>query len=207
MEQIVSRETIDRLKHYQHLLETWQKKLNLVSSSTLRDGWERHFLDSLQLLPYIPNDAKTLIDLGSGAGFPGLVLAIVRSETLSVTLIESDFKKCVFLENVSRETISSVKILCQRIESIEKSRKGDVITARALTSLDHLLQYSFPLMEEDSICLFLKGKDFEKEIADAEKKWKFDLEIFPSLTDSNARILKIKHLTRSGPNDKNNFNC
>lgn len=205
MGEIVSRETIDRLKHYHHLLETWQKKLNLVSSSTLNNAWERHFLDSLQLLPYLPNDAKTLIDLGSGAGFPGLVLAISRPETLSVTLIESDFKKCVFLENVSRETFSPVKILCQRIESLTDPIKADIITARGLTSLKQLFEYSFPLMTETSLCLFLKGKDFEREIAEAERNWNFDLEIFPSLTDSEARIVMIKNLKRSGSNDKNNF--
>ena len=100
----VSRETMERLKIYQKLLEEWQKKINLVSSSTLPSLWKRHFEDSLQLLPYLPEKKGSIIDLGTGAGFPGLVLAIVLPEKLKVTLVESDFKKCLFLETVSRET-------------------------------------------------------------------------------------------------------
>ncbi|MBA3812932.1 MAG: 16S rRNA (guanine(527)-N(7))-methyltransferase RsmG [Alphaproteobacteria bacterium] len=196
MHDIVSRETIGRLESYQNILEVWQKKLNLVSSSSLQEAWDRHFRDSYQLLSYLPQNQISLIDLGSGAGFPGLVLAILRPENLSVTLVESDFKKCVFLENVSRETMSSVTILQSRIESLPNSVQADVITARALATLSHLLDYAFPLMKEKSICLFLKGKEANKEIEEAQKKWIFDLEIYPSLTDSTGRILKIEHLKK-----------
>lgn len=197
--QNVSRETIERLKIYQHLLETWQKKVNLVSASTLPFAWERHFKDSLQLLPYLPQKKVSLIDLGSGAGFPGLVLAIARPETLDVTLVEADLKKCLFLENVSRETFSPVTILRSRIESLESTLKADVITARGLAPLTLLLGYAISLMKEEAACLFLKGKEFEKEIQEAQKKWEFDLEIFPSLADSRGRILKIKYLKRIHP--------
>lgn len=196
----VSRETLSRLKTYQALLELWQKKLNLVSATTISNAWERHFLDSYQLLVHLPPEPLSLIDLGSGAGFPGLVLAILRSKNLSVTLVEADFKKCVFLENVSRETKTSVIVLRSRIETISTSLKGDVVTARGLAPLTQLLTYGFPLMGEKSIGLFLKGKDFEKEIEDAQKKWNFELEIYPSLTDSAARILKIKHLKKVASN-------
>ncbi len=185
-----------RLKIYKNLLETWQKKVNLVSSSTLSDLWDRHFQDSLQLLPYISEKAETLIDLGSGAGFPGLVLVIAKPEQLKVSLVESDLKKCLFLENVSRETKVDVTILRERIESISEKIKGDVITARGLAPLRLLLEYAFPLMKQTTTLLFLKGKDVEKEILEAQKKWEFDLEIFPSLTDSRARILKIEHPKR-----------
>lgn len=197
----VSRETLNRLKEYQNLLEIWQKKLNLVSSASLSEAWDRHFLDSYQLLVHLPSEPLSLIDLGSGAGFPGLVLAILRQETLSVTLIESDFKKCVFLENVSRETKTPVTVLRSRIESLGDSIQGDVITARGLAPLPQLLAYAFPLMKEKSVGLFLKGKDVEKEIEEAKKKWNFDLELYPSLTDSGGRILKVEHLKKVTLND------
>jgi 16S rRNA (guanine527-N7)-methyltransferase len=197
----VSRETICRLREYQQLLEVWQKKLNLVSSSTLSEAWDRHFMDSYQLLSYLPTDPISLVDLGSGAGFPGLVLAILRPETLSVTLVEADFKKCVFLENVSRETKVPVTVLRSRIESLGESIQGDVITARGLAPLTRLFDYAFPLMKEKSMGLFLKGKEVDKEIEEAQKKWEFDLEIYPSLTDSKGRILKVEHLKKVVSND------
>lgn len=193
---IVSRETMDRLKTYQHLLETWQQKINLVSASTLPHLWERHFEDSLQLLSHLPPGEISLVDLGSGAGFPGLVLALARPDDLKVTLVESDLRKSLFLENVSRETKVKVTVLTERIESLKGKIKGDVITARALAPLVDLLEYAYPLMKEGAFGLFLKGKDAEKEIEEAQKKWEFDLEIFPSLTDSKGHLLKIKHPRR-----------
>lgn len=191
----VSRETIDRLKIYQGLLEVWQKKINLVSPSSLSHSWKRHFEDSLQLLSYIPQETSTLIDLGSGAGFPGLVLAIALPQILKVTLIESDIRKCLFLETVSRETKIPVIIKSERIESI-KDIKADIITARALAPLSLLLDYTYPFMNENSQVFFLKGKGVTQEIQEAKKKWDFDLEIFQSLTDSTGRILKINRLRR-----------
>lgn len=185
-----------RLKTFQRLLEEWQPRINLVSASTLPALWERHFEDSLQLLSHLPQEKTSLIDLGSGAGFPGLVLALARPETLEVTLVESNLKKCLFLENVSRETFLNVRILRSRIESLGGAEKYDVVTARALAPLPLLCAYALPLMKQDGIALFLKGKGVEKEIQDAQKKWDFDLEIFPSLTDLQGRILKITHLKR-----------
>lgn len=196
----VSRETFCRLKDYERLLGIWQKKLNLVSTPSLSEAWNRHFLDSYQLLSYLPSQPISLIDLGSGAGFPGLVLAILRPESLSVCLVESDFKKCVFLQNVSRETKTPVTILHSRIEALN-TIEGDVITARGLSSLSQLLNYAFPLMKKNSIGLFLKGKEFEKEIEEAQKIWEFDIEIHQSLTDSTGRILKIEHLKKVAKND------
>src|SRR3990167_3764897 len=152
----------DKLKIYQDLLETWQKKVNLISPASVPQMWVRHFEDSLQLLPHldekvanmsknVSRETFSLIDLGSGAGFPGLVLAIARPDTLQVTLIESDLKKCLFLENVSRETLSHVTVLCSRIESL-KNIKADFITARALAPLTELLDLAFPFLEEQSVC-------------------------------------------------------
>ena len=205
--QNVSRETMVRLKIYQELLEMWQKKVNLISSATQEVVWERHFEDSLQLLSYLPQKEASLIDLGSGAGFPGLVLALARPETLKVTLIESDFKKALFLENVSRETKCEVTILRTRIESLREKIKGDIITSRGLAPLPQLLRYAHPFVKKDSICLFLKGKNVHKEIQDSQKMWEFKLEIFPSITDSEGKILKITDLQRKYPHDENHSGC
>lgn len=207
MDKNVSRETFEKLKVYQQTLEVWQKRLNLISSSTLPNAWERHFEDSLQLLPYLPLSKSNLVDLGSGAGFPGLILAITRPDFLNVTLIESDLKKCVFLENVSRETNTPVTILNERIETLKNSLKFDVITARGLAPLSFLIEYAVPLMDENGVCLFLKGKEFESEIEDSQKKWDFNLELFPSLTDSRGRILRITHPKKVSLHDKNNSSC
>jgi 16S rRNA (guanine527-N7)-methyltransferase len=191
----VSRETFLKLKHYQNLLEIWQKKINLVSQTSLTHIWERHFVDSLQILPHLPITNCTLVDMGSGAGFPGLVLAISREKSLCVNLIESDFRKCSFLENVSRETFCPVKIFNSRLESLPEI-KADFITARGLASLEKLLDYANHFCKKNSICLFLKGKNVDQEIKEAQKKWEFSLEIFPSLTDSTGRLLKISSLKR-----------
>lgn len=185
---------------YKALLETWQKTINLVSSSTLPQVWERHFEDSLQLLPYLPASASTLIDLGSGAGFPGLVLALCRRDSLKVTLVEADLRKCLFLENVSRETFLNLTIIRSRIEALSPF-KQDIVTARALAPLPKLLEYASPFMGERSTAFFLKGKSSEAEIEMAKREWNFSLEIFPSLTDSQGRILKISHLKRISLHD------
>lgn len=191
----VSRETFLKLKHYQNLLERWQNKINLISPSTISHVWSRHFEDSLQLLPYLPKENSVLVDMGSGAGFPGLVLAICHEKSLEVNLIESDFRKCSFLENVSRETFCPVKIINSRLESLP-TIKADIITARGLAPLEKLFDYAEPFYQKDSICLFLKGKTTNQEIEKAQEKWEFSLEIFPSLTDSTGRILKISSLKR-----------
>lgn len=196
----VSRETFSLLEIYGGLLEKWQTKINLISSSTIPDMWRRHFSDSWQLLSHLPVEKTTLLDLGSGAGFPGLVLALARPQTLDVTLLESDLRKCFFLENVSRETFVPVKVVCARIESLLEP-KSRVITARALAALDPLLAYAFPLLEKGGFCLFLKGKGFEEEVEIARKRWDFCLEIFPSLTEGEGRILKISQLERCSLHD------
>lgn len=192
----VSRETIIRLDIYRTLLTKWQKKFNLVSNDTMSQLWGRHFEDSLQVLKYITHDPQSIIDLGSGAGFPGMVLAIALLDKAQVTLIESDANKCTFLENVSRETNAPVEIINKRIEEV-KNIKGEVITSRALASLTQLLEYSSRLVGRDSIMLFHKGKKTKEEIDEAQKKWNFELEIFPSLTDSTGNILMIKNLRGS----------
>jgi 16S rRNA (guanine527-N7)-methyltransferase len=146
------------LRHYQALLVKWQEKINLVSPTTIQDSWKRHFEDSLQLLPLVPEGAKTLYDLGCGAGFPGLVLAMARPD-LAVTLVESDAKKCAFLTAVSRETGVQVTIQNSRIEAATATLPPpDIITARALASLEKLFDLAHPWLASNPVLIFPKGK-------------------------------------------------
>jgi 16S rRNA (guanine527-N7)-methyltransferase len=154
----VSRETIDRLEVYAGLLEKWNSTINLVSKNTINQMWKRHFLDSAQLWPHIPSETKTLVDIGSGAGFAGLVLAIIgmeKSPNMKFTLIESDSRKCAFMRNVSREINLDVQIITKRIEEVTDI-KADVITARALATVSQLLEYSKNILKDNGVCLFLK---------------------------------------------------
>lgn len=186
-----------KLKAYQALLLKWQKAVNLVSPGTLEAAWERHFLDSAQVADYLPDGAFTLADLGSGAGFPGLVLAILRPD-VDVHLIESDDKKGQFLKNVSRETLSPVTVHTARIEDAYDVVTPDIITARALASLDKLLTLCWPWAEENPALqmVFMKGEKAEEEIAAARTAFDFDCETFPSVTDGKARILRISSLKK-----------
>ena len=182
----------EKLEHYVALLKKWQKSINLVSTATLDDVWQRHILDSAQLSSYIPENA-CIMDMGSGAGFPGLVLAIIRSD-LKVTLIESDGRKCAFLRTVSRETSTATNIVNQRIESISPDDyRCDVITARALAPLKDLLDYtlSFHKNNKNIFCLFLKGENAEKELEEAQKIHNLMVETFPGQAGNGGTILKI----------------
>lgn len=192
----VSRETVERLRHYESLLKKWQRAINLVGPATLDAAWERHFVDSAQIAALVPPDAKTLYDLGSGAGFPGLVLAMLRPE-LEITLIESDHKKAAFLSTVSHETNTPVKILTTRIEQATESLPPpDVISARALASLFDLLKYIRPwaLARPGLICLFPKGAQVEGEIEAAQGVADFKLTKTPSQTDKTAQILTLTEI-------------
>jgi 16S rRNA (guanine527-N7)-methyltransferase len=197
----VSRETLDRLITYEKLLRQWQKAINLVAPSTLDAIWHRHFADSAQLLPLAPPHLRSWVDLGSGAGFPGLVIAILLAdaaqEPARVTLIESDARKCAFLREVARQTGIAVDILSTRVESAATHVNlplPDVVSARALAPLDKLLQLAAPLFTPLTVGLFLKGKGAEQELAVAEKAWKFKVELVPSRTEKDARIVVIRNL-------------
>lgn len=191
----VSRETIDKLEIYLKLLIKWQKAINLVSSKTLPDAWNRHFVDSAQLLPLIPKHVKTIADIGSGAGFPGVVLAILRPD-IEVHLIESDEKKCQFMRTVSRETNVKIHVHPKRIEQAHDVARPDMISARALASLEELFGYVLPWAEQNNelTMLFLKGERSADEIEHARTKYSFDVEHFDSETDGNASILRIANL-------------
>ena len=196
----VSRETVERLEAYAGLLLKWQKTINLVAPSTLGDVWSRHFADSAQLLPLAPPDATRWLDLGSGAGFPGMVLSILLSEREGVrmTLVESDSRKAAFLREVTRATGAPVDILCERIEKpATQAKVGEsinVVTARALAPLPKLLDLSVPYFSNDTVGLFLKGREAQAEVEAAHQIWDFEAALEPSVTDSSGRIVIVRAL-------------
>ena len=180
------------LEQYILLLKQWQKAVNLVSNATLNNAWERHIVDSAQLYPLLPIDAEILVDMGSGAGFPALVLAILNKVHQGclkrIILIESDVKKTLFLKEVSRKLNLSVEVLNKRIESISDIQ-ADVLTARALAELETLLVLGKNIIKQNTVCLFLKGENVQQEI----KKCTIPCQIkqIKSITNSNSSILKI----------------
>ena len=184
-----SRETLDRLIVYNILLVKWQKAINLVSPKSLRDCWRRHFLDSGQLQSLIPSNSNSLLDIGSGAGFPGMVLAILGVR--NVVLVESDHRKCMFLREVSRETSTAVTIINDRIEKVSP-KQYDVVTSRACASLDVLLNYARPYVGVASICLFPKGRTVDEELTTVKKRWNMRYELVKSASDSAAKIVRLE---------------
>lgn len=190
----VSRETISKLEVYLALLRKWQRAVNLVSGSTIDEAWSRHFVDSGQLAPLIPSHVKTLADIGCGAGFPGLVLAIMRPD-LNVVLIESDDKKCQFMRTVCREVGVEARVLNMRIEEAYQHVCPDLVTARALSGLDALLGYIAPwAAQNDALeALFLKGGQAQDEIRQARHHYDFDVEATQSVTSDAGKILHIRH--------------
>ncbi len=187
----VSRETMEQLEQYAQLLTKWNKAINLVSPATIVELWERHIWDSYQLLDLIPADA-TIADIGSGGGLPGLIVAIARPET-SITLIERDQRKCAFLVQAALTlSLKHVTVENKDIKNIE-SRHG-LVMGRALASLDVLCELSYPLLLNNTICLFPKGENFATEIAEAEKRWAFTHTVTPSKTHDSACIISISKL-------------
>jgi len=187
----VSRETHHRLKTLVETLERWQKAINLVGRTTMDSVWKRHIQDSAQIVPLIPPEAKTLADLGSGGGFPGLVIAAMRPD-LQVTLIESDARKAAFLGEAARKMglKDLPKIVIQRIETAPPAG-ADVVTARALAPLALLLEWAQRHRSDTAICLFHKGKGWQAEVDEAKKEWDFSPEPIASVTDRDAVILRI----------------
>jgi 16S rRNA (guanine527-N7)-methyltransferase len=189
----VSRETADQLKLYAELLVKWQAKINLVGPATIPELWRRHMLDSAQLWPLLEDGP--ILDLGSGAGFPGLVLAILRGKADPVHLVESDARKCAFLREVARQTDAIVTIHNQRIESITAFPVA-TITARALAPVTSLLTLAEPFLQPSTHCLFLKGEKLEDELTAAAKDWNMNCERIPSRTDPNGVILRLREVHR-----------
>jgi len=186
----VSRETIDKFQVYLTLLEKWQRRINLVSNGTLADAWQRHILDSGQLAAYYPPQTRHILDVGSGAGFPGLVLAIMGD--VMVDLVESDQRKAVFLSTVVRELGLSAKVHSQRIETMP-NLCADVITARALAPLPKLLNLIETQVSPECVCLFLKGASVEDELTNLQSYSTMVCETHPSLSGSTGVVLEMKN--------------
>ncbi len=184
----VSRETLKRLAAYADLLRRWQVKINLVGPSTLEDLWRRHMLDSAQLFPLLPAGARTLVDLGSGAGFPGLVLAIMGVP--DVHLVESHRRRATFLAEAVRIAEAEVTVHAVRIEDLSPL-PADVVTARALAPLRKLLEYAAPFLEPEGVGLFPRGRRAEIDLTGLGEIWHMRIDRIPSRTDPSATILRI----------------
>lgn len=195
----VSRETQQKLTMFVDLLKEWNAKMNLVSKNSLEDVWVRHVLDSLQLIKYIPENAKSLLDIGSGAGFPALVLAIVMQEKIPSAkwqLVESIAKKTVYLNDVkNRLGLNNVQIINSRVENLQV-KNVDVITARAVAALDVLCGYAYAMAAKNTKMLFLKGCSYEQEVAAAKQKWLFDLKVYKNQYSEDGVLLEINNLRK-----------
>ncbi|MGE4063909.1 MAG: 16S rRNA (guanine(527)-N(7))-methyltransferase RsmG [Rhodospirillaceae bacterium] len=189
----VSRETLERLRNYADLLVKWNARINLVSPDSIPNLWLRHVADSAQLFRYIPQNALNLLDVGSGAGFPGLVLAILGVS--NVHLVESDQRKVAFLREAARVTGVTVTLWDRRIEQVPPFTAG-VITARALAGLDKLLAWTEPFRGPETLCMFLKGQTVEAELTEAYKQWTMRIDRQKSLTDPTGTILALREVCR-----------
>lgn len=191
----VSRETMDRLELFHGLLVQWQRTINLVAPSTLNSAWSRHFVDSAQIFNLAPKTAARWLDLGSGGGFPGLVIATMASEAapnLSVTLVESDIRKCGFMREAARKMGITAKILTRRIVDIPP-QSADVISARALSNLSSLFDHALPHMHPTTCLLFPKGAAYKTELESLPGDWQIKAEPTTSLTDPDAVILRFQN--------------
>jgi 16S rRNA (guanine527-N7)-methyltransferase len=189
----------DALRRFVALLRTWQRTHNLVAQSTLADVWTRHIADSLQLLQHAPEDFREWVDLGSGAGFPGLVIAIACKDDPErhFTLVESNAKKAAFLRAAVRESGANVTVAAARVEAHAATMEGqgDVVSARALAPLRELLALAAPYVGSDGVMLFLKGQDAVQELEAAFRSWRFDVVSSASVTDSRGCILAIRNVS------------
>ena len=192
----VSRETIERLTIYNDLLAKWSPRINLVARDTLNDAWTRHFEDSAQLLAVGPKPKGVWLDLGSGGGFPGLVVAILlagQDADAEVVLMESDHRKCAFLRTILRETGAKAQVLTSRIEEADPIQ-ASIISARALAPLDQLLHFATRHGTGKTTCLFQKGRSWRDEIIAAEKNWRFKHTVHHSITNPEAVVLRIEEI-------------
>jgi 16S rRNA (guanine527-N7)-methyltransferase len=190
----VSRETMAALEAYLALLRHWQRAINLVGASTLADPWRRHILDCGQLRAHVPAHARSLVDLGSGAGLPGLVLAIMG--VAQVHLVESDRRKAAFLRTCTAQLgLAGVRIHADRIEALPPFA-ADLVSARALAPLPHLLGLATPFLGPGTRCLFLKGREAEAELTAARESWTMRAGIVRSLSADDGRILLLDEVAR-----------
>jgi 16S rRNA (guanine527-N7)-methyltransferase len=190
----VSRETLERLKLYARLLLRWNRKINLISRQSEGDAWQRHFVDSLQLAALIPAGARRAVDLGSGGGFPGLVLAIATG--IPFDLVEADHRKAAFLREVAAATAAPATIHAVRIQDAVLP-PVDLVTARALAPLTELLELAVPNLARAGTALFLKGARADQELTEAEAKWHMRVERFPSATDPTGVVFRLTEVMRA----------
>jgi 16S rRNA (guanine527-N7)-methyltransferase len=194
----VSRETMDDLHQFAELVRKWTAKINLISTNTIDSLWDRHVVDSVQIYGMAPKTYNKWVDIGSGGGFPGIVVAIIGKEkqpNAEFVLIESDQRKAVFLRTAIRELGLSAKVVAERIENAAP-QNADIVSARALSPLSMLLPFSERHLKSDGQAIFHKGKKARSEVADAMNNWRFTLEDSPSLTDPDAQILVLKGIYR-----------
>lgn len=196
----VSRETFARLEAIADLLVKWQKTINLVAPASVPDLWTRHIADSLQLINHVPKNIRRWVDLGSGGGFPGLVVAAVLAdrEGAQVHLVESDSRKAAFLREAARLVRLPVTVHAARIEAVAETLAPgtEVVSARALAPLPKLLDYAAPFLAAGAVGVFLKGRDAERELTDARKGWTLTVNEVGSLSDPDGRVLIVRSATR-----------
>jgi len=191
---LVSRETNEKLQGFVRLVLKWTKSINLIAPNSVSGIWERHISDSCQVFFAAPEGWKSWADLGSGGGFPGIVVSILDDASRSVTLVESDTRKSIFLNTVKRELGLNVHVVNQRIENA-RLEPVDIVSARALAPLPQLLDHASHIVGEDGTALFLKGKNFQEELDQAKKSWHFECESNQSSTNAEARLLKISRIS------------
>lgn len=195
----VSRETFDVFSRYINILDEWRQRMNLVSPNSFNEIWTRHIADSYQLYKYLNADTKYVYDIGSGAGFPAIVLAIasqIDGRQTHFKLIESITKKTLYLNDVKEKlSLKNVEIINNRCENL-KLKPADVITARAVAELNKLLSFAAPLSDMNTVLIFPKGKSFEQELIEAQKNWRFDVKIDSSEVSNDGVILKISNLRK-----------
>ena len=192
----VSRETLKGFYEYKTLLSKWNEKINLVSKNTLVDIWERHFLDSGQIIKHVEASGKRWVDVGSGAGFPGLVVALLlrdRKIDCNLVLVEKNPKKGFFLNEVIRKLKLSVEVVSDNIYTLEPLN-ADILTARAFSELNNLIEIAFHHRKKEGICLFLKGENYRIELDKTLNNWFFDYDIIGSLTSSSGKIIRVKKI-------------
>jgi len=190
----VNEKQVIELDNYVQILEEYNKHTNLVGKSTLINPWTSHILDSLQLLTYIKNRRLSVLDMGTGAGIPGVILSIMGCS--DITLVDSNGKKIRFLNFLKNNMNLNIKIWQRRVEEINNA-KFDIITSRALKNLNQLISYSQKFLKKNSVVIFLKGKTVNDEIYEAKKNWSFQTNKYQSLSDPRGYVLELKNIKKA----------
>lgn len=194
----VSRETFENLEKLSALIIKWTKSINLIAPKSVPDLWDRHIVDSAQVFLRAPPNWTSWIDLGSGGGLPGLVVAIMDDQRRPLSLIESDKRKCLFLTTARREFDLNITVVNDRIETAV-AESADILSARALSPLNDLLTYATKFLNPDGFALFPKGARYKEELDQAAQAWHFDVTAHESLTNPESRILQLSRIRRREP--------